>query len=203
VNGEEVDMTQEELDRIDVLEKATEEMNLFIHCEELENDMHDLEIELERLIDEEGDDVRVFHKRIEMHTDEDHDHTWTSDNGEQRIMMISPDSEEDHTLVLVTENYDENSAPQTKMRIKKSSENMDIYPNPNDGVFKIRYESNGNNKTEITITDASGKKVFEEILGNFSGSYEKELDLKKFGSGMYTVTIQNGNNEEVQKVMIK
>jgi hypothetical protein len=95
------------------------------------------------------------------------------------------------------------AASETKMRFEQSSENMDVYPNPNDGTFKIRYESDEKQKTNITVTDASGKKVFEEDLGKFSGSYEKEIDLKKFGSGMYTITIQNGNNEEVQKVMIK
>jgi hypothetical protein len=89
------------------------------------------------------------------------------------------------------------------MRVIQFSEDMDVFPNPNDGTFKIRYENDNKKKTSVTVTDAAGRKVFEDKLGKFSGKYEKELNLIEFGSGMYTVTIQNGSNEEVQKVMIK
>ena len=80
---------------------------------------------------------------------------------------------------------------------------MNLHPKPNDGLFIIRFESDENAKTTITVTDANGKKVLEEKLGKFSGKYEKEVDLKQYGSGLYTITIQSGDNVNVQKVMIK
>lgn len=204
VNGEEVEMTEEELENMEILEMVDgDDMNVFIHSGDHEGDMEELELEIEKLIEEGGDDVKVITKRIEMHSDEN-DFEWESNDGDQQIKVMRMGGDvEDHTIVLVTENYDEANPNQAKVMFENSSEDMDVYPNPNDGTFKIRYESDENKKTSITVIDASGKKVFEENLGKFSGKYEKELNLKEFGTGMYTITIQNGNNKEVQKVMIK
>ena len=206
VNGEEVEMTDTELkEHMEIMDMTHgDDMRVFIHTEELEEDLKELELKIEKMIEEGGDDVKVITKRIEMHSDENH-FDWESENGGERIMIrsIGDENMEDHTIVLVTENYDESAEGQTNVRLEQSNEKLDVYPNPNDGTFTIRYESDENKKTSIAVTDANGKKVFKEDLGKFSGSYEKELNLKEFGSGMYTIIIQNGNNKEVQKVMIK
>jgi hypothetical protein len=209
VNGEEVEVTDDELQNIDIefIELMDgEDLNVFI-SEELEGEMQDLELKIEKIIEDvvdidklAEDEVQFITKRIEINSD-GKDINWESIDGDHEVKVIMTGDDEDHTIVLVTENYDESSS--TDVNIMKSSEDMDVYPNPNDGTFKIRYKSDDKKKTSISITDASGKQVFQEDLGKFSGSYEKEINLKEFGSGLYTVTIQNGDNKEVKKVMIK
>ena len=207
VNGEQVEMTEEELDNIHITEMMNgDDINIFIDGnfpEGLEDEMKELKIELEKLMEEGGEDMKVITRRIEMHSDHDDNFEWSSEDKGHRVMFMSSDEKEDFTIVLVTEDYDEETSGNSKMRVHHSTEEMDVYPNPNDGTFKIRYESTENKKTTITVNDATGKEVFQEKLGKFSGKYEKELDLRKFGPGMYTITIQNGDNKEVNKVMIK
>lgn len=203
VNGEEVEMTEQELENLHVFEmKDAEDIRVFIDNESLENELKELELEIEQLMGEESEHEQVIVKRIDLHSGEEDDFNWISEDGEQHVVMMSSDNE-DHTLVLVTENYDENASAKTKIMMEESNSNTNIFPNPNDGTFRIRYQSDEAVKTKVTVTDANGKKVFEDNLGKFSGTYDKEVDLKKFGTGMYTVTIEGGNTKEVQKVMIQ
>lgn len=200
VNGEEVEVTEDEINHIEIMEMDGDDIDIFIQSDEFEGDLNDIKLEIEKMIEEGGDDVHVITKHIEINSD---GNDWESLDGKHEVKVMTMGEAEDHTIVLVTENYDESTSNEAKIKFETSSKEMDVYPNPNDGTFKIRFESDEKKKTNITVSDANGKKVFEEDLGKFSGKYEKELNLKEFGSGMYTITIQNGNNEEVQKVMIK
>jgi len=200
VNGEEVEMTEEELEDLEMMEIGGDNINVFLSNSEV--DVEGLQLEIEKIIEEGGEDVQVITKRIEINS-EDENVEWNSEDGKEKIEIVTMGDMEDHTVVLVTENYDKANPAHAKMMFESSSKEMDVYPNPNDGIFKLRFQSDEKQKTNITVTNSNGKKVFEENLGKFSGSYEKEIDLKKFGSGMYTITIQNGNNEKVQKVMVK
>ncbi|MDG1332305.1 MAG: T9SS type A sorting domain-containing protein [Crocinitomicaceae bacterium] len=203
VNGEEVEMTEEDLENMEILKMPHgDDMNVFIHSEEFDGDMKEIEMKIEKIIEEVGDDAQFIVKHVEINSD-GNDFEFESKEGDHQVKIMTMGEVEDHTIVLVTENYDEANSNQAKVMFESSSEEMDVYPNPNDGTFKIRYESDEKKKTSIMVTDASGKKVFQEDLGKFSGSYEKQLNLKEFGSGMYTITIQNGNNKEIQKVMVK
>lgn len=200
VNGEEVEMTLEELDKLETLEFIGDEQMKIIVDGELSEE---IEKEMEKGAGDDKKEIKVIQRKIQMHPgDEGSELNWESENGEQRIMVMSSGEQEEFTLVLVTENYDAAMEGETKMMFEHENKKMSVYPNPNDGTFNIRFESNESAKTTVTVTDANGKKVFEEKLGKFSGSYEKEVDLKKFGSGMYTVTIQSGDTETIQKVMI-
>lgn len=203
VNGEEVEMTEQELEDLHVFEmNGGEDIQLFIDHESLENELRELELDIETLMEEEGEHEQIIVKRIDTHSGGHDDINWISEDGEQHIRVISSDVE-DHTIVLVTENYDENSTAKANIMLEESNSNTSIFPNPNDGAFRIRYQSDEAVKTKITVTDAKGKKVFEDNLGKFSGKYDKEVNLKEFGSGTYTITIESGNNKEVNKVIVQ
>lgn len=205
VNGEEVEITKEELDEINMIEMTDGDIQFMLSheiSEELEEKLEEIEIEIEKMLEDSDEAVKVITKHIELNGEGENSFEWESEDGNEKIVMISDDME-DHTIVLVTENYDENAESNMKMMFDDSSQDLEIYPNPNDGKFTIRLESGDKEKTSITVTDANGKKVFQDKIKEFSGKYEKELNLKEHGPGMYTITIQNGNNKEVQKVMIK
>jgi uncharacterized repeat protein (TIGR02059 family) len=69
-----------------------------------------------------------------------------------------------------------------------NSEIVNLYPNPNDGHFSIKFMSPlPNEKNEIIITDSAGKQVY-------NGSISKEETLKQFDlsyikSGIYILMI--------------
>jgi len=182
VNGEEVELTPEELAQIQSHEIGGNHM---------------IEIDTDNV---EGGERIVISKTISMeemsngkkvNKRESHDVNWTSDN---------PDA--DFTLVLVTEDFEENSARKATTD-KKENIGFNVYPNPNNGRFTLTLEQNEKLKTSISIADTQGKTVFEEDLGKFSGKYAKEIDLKKFGFGTYIITIMQGNQQHIQKIIIQ
>ncbi len=200
VNGEEVELSEEELENLRVFEMTDgDDLNVFIDSEELREEMKELTLEMEKLMEEADENAQLIVKRIETNIGDDFD--WISEDGEQQIRVFSSDNE-DHTIVLVTENYDETTSSEAKILLDDSNSETTVFPNPNDGTFSISLNNDEAVKTKIVITDANGKKVFEENLGKFSGKYNKEVNLKEFGSGMYTVAIESGKNKEVNKVMI-
>ncbi|MFT5780089.1 MAG: hypothetical protein ACI837_003050, partial [Crocinitomicaceae bacterium] len=45
--------------------------------------------------------------------------------------------------------------------------------------------------------------VFKDKLGKFSGTYEKQVDLKKFGAGTYLISIEKDGRVETKQVIVK
>lgn len=184
VNGEEVELTEEELKN---LKSNTPGNNQVIELKEGEESGDEQKIIISKTISvEETNDGK------EKNRTENHDIQWSSN-----------DKNQEFTIVLVTEDLDESSITSRKTTIQKSNSDLSIYPNPNDGHFTLLLEQSEKAKTNITITDSQGKIVYEENLGKFSGKYAKQIDLKKFGAGTYIITVKQGNNKNVQKVIVQ
>ena len=74
---------------------------------------------------------------------------------------------------------------------------LEIYPNPNNGVFKINL-----NKTEnvsITVYDLIGSKIklFENI-----NSFPIQINLNELSDGVYYVKINTDNKSVTKKIVI-
>jgi len=65
-----------------------------------------------------------------------------------------------------------------------------IYPNPTDGILNIdMYTSkNTNESMKVRVTDAIGKIVAEQEIGQPNGRVH-QIDLTKLESGSYFVTV--------------
>ena len=68
--------------------------------------------------------------------------------------------------------------------------NLNIYPNPNRGVFNISFISEELDNFEITIVDAFGKVIVHEDKYDFIGEYTKQFDLSRLPKGLYSVKIK-------------
>ena len=78
-----------------------------------------------------------------------------------------------------------------------SNGNLDIYPNPNNGLFTI---SNSEDIVEVTITDVNGKIVqsINEINLN-----KIDVDLTNLERGMYMVNIETSNGTVIESVIVQ
>ena len=72
-----------------------------------------------------------------------------------------------------------------------------IYPNPSNGVFNIITTSNSN--SEITISDVSGKVVYN----NNTNLNNVSVDLSEINKGIYIVKVTNETGVKVERIIIK
>jgi hypothetical protein len=79
--------------------------------------------------------------------------------------------------------------------------NINVYPNPSNGVFNTSFYASNSDNYNIKIFNALGQVVYEEPLKNFSGSYSKEINISSFGQGVYMLSISSSMGEEVKRLI--
>jgi hypothetical protein len=75
--------------------------------------------------------------------------------------------------------------------------NLQVYPNPNNGTFSISLENSANTNYTITMTDLSGRVVYES---NVNG-VKHVIDGASLASGSYLLNL-HGNNVTVSKQVV-
>jgi hypothetical protein len=81
-------------------------------------------------------------------------------------------------------------------------ENFSLFPNPNQGEFTIKLNSTSNQDIQVDVFDLRGRKVFNERFGNNS-NFNQTLNLGNVQTGMYLVTISDGNRKTTKKIIIE
>jgi alpha-tubulin suppressor-like RCC1 family protein len=79
---------------------------------------------------------------------------------------------------------------------------LKIYPNPNKGIFNVKFDSLSNNLINISINDISGRKIFEKTYSN-TGLFSEEIQLDAAQKGVYLVTIKDGEKQIVRKIVVE
>ncbi|HEX9979536.1 MAG TPA: zinc-dependent metalloprotease family protein [Flavobacterium sp.] len=79
--------------------------------------------------------------------------------------------------------------------------NFAIYPNPNNGNFNIQFNSSSDKDIKVNVHDIRGRAIFEKSYTN-NGLFNETLQMNNVQSGMYIVTVQDGDTKEVRKIII-
>ncbi len=87
---------------------------------------------------------------------------------------------------------------------KSAKLTADISPNPSNGQLTLTFKSGVelDKMTEITITDLYGRRV-AQFTENYAVDSTIHLDLATAVNGIYMVSIKNGNNNLVQKIVVQ
>jgi hypothetical protein len=75
---------------------------------------------------------------------------------------------------------------------------ISIYPNPSNGLVTV-VMSTVNSGTTLYVTDMIGKEVFKSVVTDTNTN----LDLSSLQKGLYMVTVANGQNKHIQKLIIQ
>lgn len=76
-----------------------------------------------------------------------------------------------------------------------------LYPNPNNGVFSLGL--NGvSGKVNVGVYDVRGRIILEKVILN-SGFINEQINLSNVQSGVYLVTIQDGNRKTTKKIIVQ
>ncbi|TPG33433.1 reprolysin-like metallopeptidase [Flavobacterium pectinovorum] len=76
-----------------------------------------------------------------------------------------------------------------------------LYPNPNKGNFTVQFESDATNRVEVFVHDILGKKVYSNSFDNTS-HFDQNIQLSNVSSGIYLVTVIDGNRRTVKKIVV-
>lgn len=79
---------------------------------------------------------------------------------------------------------------------------LKFYPNPSEGSINIEFRADKPLNTEVRITNMIGKILYEEKLNNFSGAYNKSINLSENGTGTYLLQIIQGKKVITRKIMV-
>jgi len=83
-----------------------------------------------------------------------------------------------------------------------SLKDFTLYPNPNMGTFTVEFKSQTQNNIGVIVHDITGREVFNNSFAN-TGMFSHNISLQNVQSGIYMVTVQDGNRKEVRKVVVK
>src|SRR5690606_13706646 len=81
-------------------------------------------------------------------------------------------------------------------------EGFALYPNPNNGSFNVKFNSNSSNAINVTVHDIQGRMIYTKSFDN-TGMFNENLQLNKVQSGIYLVTVQDGASKEVKRIVIQ
>jgi hypothetical protein len=77
-----------------------------------------------------------------------------------------------------------------------------VYPNPNDGDFNIQFTSTSTNGVSVMVHDMRGRAIFENTFAN-SATFNQNVKLDNAQTGIYLLTVSDGDRKEVKKIVIK
>jgi hypothetical protein len=77
--------------------------------------------------------------------------------------------------------------------------NIQITPNPGNGLLKIQVNLPADTEIEISILSTLGEKIYVSHTKAGKGAYEKDINIQSFASGVYLVRITAGNEVKTLK----
>jgi len=77
-----------------------------------------------------------------------------------------------------------------------------IFPNPNNGSFNIKLQSNSDKDINVQVYDIRGRSIFNNSYAS-STDFNQEINLNNAQSGVYLVKVSNGLKETIKKIIIK
>jgi len=89
----------------------------------------------------------------------------------------------------------ENSAIQsinvviTSIQDNLSDNYLQVFPNPNNGIFEIKISSNENKDLQLNIFNIEGRKILSDNIKCINNETSKSIDLSKFEKGIYHLEV--------------
>ncbi|MDX5417746.1 MAG: S8 family serine peptidase [Hymenobacteraceae bacterium] len=97
------------------------------------------------------------------------------------------------------------SSTQTLMGALETQVDMTLkaYPNPNSGRFTISFATEEAAKVSVRLINTVGQVVLEDVQNNFSGNYERQVNMESAPKGVYILQVTLPDRTITRKVVIR
>jgi len=162
-------------------------------------DSKEMDAEIEKALKEAGVDpnTKGAHKMVIIDEDTAPNKDGKSEKRTTKIVMLKMDLTD-----ASTEDIKRLKNQLGNVDNKVEMDNMKLYPNPSDGKFNLNFNLKNIGDAEVTVYDMQGKQVYNEKLPNFSGEYNKPIDISSNAKGIYFVKIEQGKHTQVKKISL-
>jgi hypothetical protein len=76
------------------------------------------------------------------------------------------------------------------------------FPNPSDGNFMISFNADRNEKYKLELFNEIGQVIVSQEIAGHQGTYQLPVNLVKPAAGVYTLSLTNGQQETVKKIVV-
>lgn len=128
-------------------------------------------------------------------------------------ITVSPDSSTSYSVVITdicggTETLDMDVTVQSLpdgIAPHEVISHFELFPNPTNGLVNLSFSTLRGKNIPLTITDPSGRLVYQETLPATSGKQLFELDMKARGltNGLYFITIGDGLYQHTRRLLLQ
>lgn len=82
-------------------------------------------------------------------------------------------------------------------------ESLKIWPNPTDSELNFRFNSANASSAKIKLIDIQGRTVYSNLMDSNNSIIYGQINTSQFNTGMYFLSIEQGNSKTHKKVVIK
>lgn len=85
--------------------------------------------------------------------------------------------------------------------ISENNLNLDVYPNPTNGLFSLSLELESSSLIDLQVLSVLGELVYSQK--ETTKSLSKQIDLRPFSKGIYTLNIMVDGETYIQKIVLQ
>jgi S1-C subfamily serine protease len=82
-------------------------------------------------------------------------------------------------------------------------ENIQLFPNPNRGMFRLEFELPQLGETSIRVFNAEARLIYSFDLGEYQGTFSDDIDISQNGPGSYFLEVRQGATSMVKKIILQ
>lgn len=86
--------------------------------------------------------------------------------------------------------------------IKNELTALMVYPNPNNGNFNVQFKNTATESVKLNVYDMAGRVIFEKRY-NTQGDFNENIQLNSVSTGVYLMSIFDGERTQVKRIIIK
>ena len=90
----------------------------------------------------------------------------------------------------------------TRLNGGVSITDLSVYPNPTRDIFNVNFISDEIQDLQIRIINVLGNVIYSEDKQQFVGEYVKQIDINKFGKGIYFLEIETDSGIVNKKLIL-